>query len=306
MASTLLTFFEQLADKAGIKGNDPELLELLKNPAFTTNIPDELGNSLNKNLISLADARDNHPAIKAHYFAQFSHNLEKSWEKSISDLDLDSETLEELNSDRMVTAKFHNLGGRLKSYIDAKTKNPSKAAPKEVESLNTTINELNEKLRVEKEQRKTDTEKFTNENKELKKGYVLTGKLAMPKTIYDELPSDVRFLSIKNLLEKELQDSNATFVLEENGSLKLQKADGSNYFDENNRQLNADDFINKTLAKHKVLKQSAPINSEQTGITPQSNGQPTTVQSNGKSKINIGSLMEESLKGLEAEPTKMI
>jgi hypothetical protein len=132
----------------------------------------------------------------------------------------------------------------------------------------------------------------------------LNNKTGSVKTIYDELPSDVRAISIKNILEKELQDSNASFILDENGSLKLQKKDGSNYFDENNRQLTVDDFINKTLAKNKILKQSAP-NSELTG-NPPNNGQPPIIPSNGKSKINVSSLMEESLKGLEAEPTKMI
>ena len=306
MASTLLTFFEQLADKAGIKANDPELIELLKNPAFTTTLPETLDSVLNKNLISLADARDNHPAIKAHYFAQFSHNLEKSWDKSISDLNLeDDDVLQELNSDRMVTAKFHNLGGRLKAYMDAKTKNPDKKSPKEVESLNLTINELNEKLRIEKEGRKADNDKSSGEMKTFRTELALNGKTSGLKTIYDTLPSDVRSISIKNILNKELQDSNADFVLDENGNLKLQKKDGSNYFDENNRQLTADDFVSKILAKNKILVQSAP-NSEQTGVTPQSNGQPATVNSNGKSKINVDSLMQESLKGLEASPTVMI
>ena len=135
----------------------------------------------------------------------------------------------------------------------------------------------------------------------------LNSKTSGLKTIYDTLPSDVRGISIKNILHKELQDSNATYVLEENGSLKLQMKDGSNYFDENNRQLTLDDFINKTLAKHKVLKQSAP-NSEQTGGNPAAttHGQPPVVNSSGKSKINVASLMAESLQGLEAEPTKMI
>jgi hypothetical protein len=87
--------------------------------------------------------------------------------------------------------------------------------------------------------------------------------------------------------------------------LKLQKKDGSNYFDENNRQLSVDDFVNKMLAKNKILVQSAP-NSEQPGGSPANNGQPATVNSNGKSKINVASLMAESLQGLEAEPTKMI
>lgn len=303
MASTLLTFFEQLADKAGIGSDTPELVTFLQNPAFTSTVPDELISTFNKNLINLSDARDNHPAIKAHYYAQFSHNLERSWEKSMNDLDLDSEVLEELNADRGIMSKVHNMGERLKKFMDEKTKNPDKKPTKEIESLTTQINELNEKLRVEKEARKVDNEKSLFEKNQMQTENYLGAKIGGIKTIYDELPSEVRYLSIKNLLDKELQDSNADLI-PENKSLKLQKKDGSNYFDENNRQLNVDDFINKTLAKHKVLKQSAP-NSEQPGITP-STGQPTTVNSNGKSKINVSSLMAESLKGLEAEPTKMI
>ena len=300
----LHSFLFSLAEKAGIDPKDAGLTEILSNAALdNVELSKDLESSINKSLLSVVDAKNNHPEIKTHYFAEIMANVDRSLDDFYREAGLDQKVIDEVSKERSSTKRIALLGTKLKEVIENASKSTKKAP--EVDSLNQQINDLNEKLRVEKEGRKADNDKAKGEMNTFKTELNLNNKTGSVKTIYDELPSDVRAISIRNILEKELQDSNASFILDENGSLKLQKKDGSNYFDENNRQLTVDDFINKTLAKNKILKQSAP-NSEQTGGSPANNGQPTTVQSNGKSKINIGSLMEESLKGLEAEPTKMI
>ena len=302
----LANFIKDLAEKAGMNINDEAIIaDVFSNVEFQKFlIPEQITNGINRSLVSLADAKNNHPAIKSHYFGEFMGNLDRGLESGYEEAGFDQDTINELNKEKSSTRRVALAFAKAKELRE-KESATNKKPSEQIVSLNQTITDLNEKLRIEKEGRKTDNDTSTGKIQNLEQGYILTGKVGGIKTIYDELPSEVRFLSVKNLLDKELQDSNATLILE-NGSLKLQKKDGSNYFDENNRQLNVDDFINKTLAKHKVLKQSAPNSELSGGNLAATNGQPTVVNGNGKSKINIGSLMEESLKGLEAEPTKMI
>jgi hypothetical protein len=300
----LHSFLFSLAEKAGIDPKDAGLTEILSNQALdNVELSKELESAINKSLLSVVDAKNNHPEIKTHYFAEIMANVDRSLDDFYREAGLDQKVIDEVSKERSSTKRIALLGTKLKEVIE-KAGTSTKKAP-ELDSLNQQINDLNEKLRVEKEGRKADNDKATGEMKTFRTELALNSKTSGLKTIYDTLPSDVRGISIKNILNKELQDSNADLVLDDNGNLKLQKKDGSNYFDENNRQLSVDDFVNKMLAKNKILVQSAP-NSEQPGGSPANNGQPTTVNSSGKSKINVSALMAESLQGLEAEPTKMI
>jgi hypothetical protein len=300
----LHSFLFSLAEKAGIDPKDAGLTEILSNAALdNVELSKELESAINKSLLSVVDAKNNHPEIKTHYFAEIMANVDRSLDDFYREAGLDQKVIDEVSKERSSTKRIALLGTKIKEVVE-KAGTSTKKAP-ELDSLNQQINDLNDKLRIEKEGRKADNDKATGEMKTFRTELALNSKTSGLKTIYDTLPSDVRGISIKNILNKELQDSNADLVLDDNGNLKLQKKDGSNYFDENNRQLSVDDFVNKMLAKNKILVQSAP-NSEQPGGSPANNGQPTTVNSSGKSKINVSALMAESLQGLEAEPTKMI
>ena len=301
----LHSFLFSLAEKAGIDPKDAGLTEILSNAALdNVELSKDLESSINKSLLSVVDAKNNHPEIKTHYFAEIMANVDRSLDDFYREAGLDQKVIDEVSKERSSTKRIALLGTKLKEVIENASKSTKKAP--EVDSLNQQIDALNNQLRIEKEGRQADNDRAKGEMNTFKTELNLNNKTGSVKTIYDELPSDVRAISIRNILEKELQDSNASFILDENGSLKLQKKDGSNYFDENNRQLTVDDFINKTLAKNKILKQSAPPKSEFPGGDPANPGQPPIIPNNGKSKINVDSLMAESLQGLEAEPTKMI
>ena len=298
-------FIKDLAEKAGFDSNDQGLIDFLSHTELNKiEIASEITTGINKSLISLNEAKNNHPTIKSHYFGEFMSNLDRGLDDAYVEAGLDADTVAELNKEKSSTKRVGLLGKKVKEIIETSSKTSKKPSEAEA-SLNQQINDLNEKLRQEKEARKTEGETSKAQMNKFRTGLILNGKTGSLKTVYDNLPGEVRTTTIETLLNKELQDSNATFVLEENGNLKLQKQDGSNYFDESNRQLNVDDFISKTLAKHKVLVQSAP-NSENTGAPAQTNGQPAQVTGGQKSRINVSSLMAESLQGLEAEPTKMI
>lgn len=304
--ANVANFIKELAEKAGYDTTDQKMIDFLSHTELNKiEIASEITGGINKNLISLPEAKNNHPTIKSHYFGEFMSNLDRGLDDAYAEAGLDVETVAELNKEKSSTKRVGLLGKKVKEIIESSSKTSKKPSEAEA-SLNQQINDLNEKLRQEKEARKTESETSKAQMNKFRTGLILNGKTGSLKTVYDNLPGEVRTTTIETLLNKELQDSNANLVLDEEGNvLKLQKRDGSNFFDENNRQLSVDDFINKTLAKHKVLVQSAP-NSEQPGAPAQTNGQPAQVTGGQKSRINVSSLMAESLQGLEAEPTKMI
>lgn len=230
----LHSFLFALAEKAGIDPKDAGLTEILSNQALdNVEITKELESAINKSLLSVVDAKNNHPEIKTHYFAEIMANVDRSLDDFYREAGLDQKVIDEVSKERSSTKRIALLGTKVKDIVE-KAGTLTKKAP-EIDSLNQQINALNEQLRVEKEGRKADNEKAKGEMNTFKTELNLNNKTGSLKTIYDELPSDVRSISIKNILEKELQDSNASLILDENGSLKLQKKDGSNYFDENNR-----------------------------------------------------------------------
>lgn len=306
-------FLKELAEKAGIDENNEKLIDLLAHTELNKiELPVEITRPINQNLLSIEDAKNNHPKVKTHYFAEIMSNVDRSLLKLYELLGLEDELVEELNTEKSSTKRIALLGEKLKTVMEAKGAAGEGKASKNEATLKAKVDELNEQLRVEKEARKKEGDAHKTELNNFKISTAVTGKVGGLKTIYDNLPSDVRVTTLNTLLNKELQDNEAVLVLNEDGSLKLQKKDGTNYFDENNRQVSVDDFINKSLAKHKILQQSpaapaAAANNNGAGET-QNNGQATNVNAGQQGKkVDASALFGESMSGLETDTSpKMI
>lgn len=317
MATNLSSFLQQLADKAGVDQNDKALIDFLAHTELNRiNISDDLAGTINKNLLSLDDAKNNHPVVKTHYFAEVMSNVDRALGKLYQKLELEQDDIDELARETSSTKRIALVGDKISEILQSKIAEASKGHPKaneQVQSLQAQVNDLNEKLRIEKEARSKEKGDFENNLSDFKKRTGLMQKVSALKTIYDDLPVEVRNTTLETLVNKELQDSGVQFILDENGNLKPQKKDGSNFFDENNRLVSADDLIQRTLAKHKILKQSAPAPPARSGepapATPgANNGQPARVDGGGQNGAStIAALINESLQSLETvNPTEVV
>ena len=76
------------------------------------------------------------------------------------------------------------------------------------------------------------------------------------KTIYDELPADIKTATMEALINKALQDKNADLTVDDNGNLVLLSKDGSNVFGSNHVQLTPQSFLDQSFAP--ILKVSGP------------------------------------------------
>jgi hypothetical protein len=169
-------------------------------------------------------------------------------------------------------------------------------------ALQRQVDDLNNQLRLEKEGRATEKTGFEKNLSNFKIESLLSTRVSALKTIYDTLPPDVRNTTLKTILDKELQNTDVNLVLDANGNLVVQKKDGSNYYDENNRLVTADSFIQSSLAKNKILSQApAPPKPGEKGQPEPGQQNQITIPAGGGQKPSIDhkSLMEESLKAFD-------
>jgi hypothetical protein len=253
MPKTLTAFINELATKAGIATTEQKLVDLLAHTELNRiTIPDELETSFNQSLLSVADAKNDHPVIKQHYFGEIMSNVDRALKKvyEANDDIFDDDVVAELNKETSSTKRIAKVAEKLKEKL--------KAAPptddKDKTALQKQIDDLNEKLRVEKESTvqklKEKDEKFT---KHLVDSDINT-RLATRKTIYDNLPGDAKLAALRTLAEVEAQKLGLKYEVDPaTNKTILKKADGSNYYDDNNKLVDLDGFIDRTLSANKVL-----------------------------------------------------
>lgn len=301
---TLDKFLLLLAEKAGLTAADPKLAGLLAHTELSRiNVEGEVETALNQNLLSLTDAKNNHPAIKGHYFAEIMANVDRSLNDVYTQVGFSAEEIAEFNKERSSTKRIPLVTAKLKEKLAA---TPGDKTDKDATALRTQIDSLNAELASAKTALTTKESEFNGKLKAIQTGSKLEGKLGAVKTIYDTLDSSVRNLSLTTLLNNELQNNAAEIQLDESGNLKLAKKDGSNYYDENNRPVTIDDFINKTLTKNKLLPQNPGEQQQQQQQQSQQQNPGGSGSGDSTKKANVGNVYKNALASLQTNPTTVI
>lgn len=238
-------FLNALAIKAGLKPDDETLKNVLSAPDLAKiNIPDELVTKMDAGLLNIDAAKNNHPDIKRKYFAEAYDGVDAE----ILKLPVDAEVLDILKQEKSTTKKLALLVEKLKS-----TK-PADAG--EVTPLKTKINELQQQLAQLAEAKAGLEKKHLEDIRNMKMDIILESEISSRKTIYDDLDPAIKKMTLKSILDKNLQDSNAALTLDDNGNLVLLGKDGTNVFGSDHRQLTPKAFLDKSFAS--ILKVSDP------------------------------------------------
>lgn len=250
----LKDFLQAQAKKAGYQIPDG----ILDN-APDYEVADELTKGVDNGLISIADAKNNHPEIRNHYRTEALDTADKTLANVLKKY---PELLEDedIKGERSTYKRIELIAGKIDELVSKK----SGAKPADKAEIQKQIDELHMQLKSANEGRAADKAEYEKSFKDFKKKSGLINKLASFKTIHDELPGEVRATILETLINKELQDNDADLDFDDAGKWSLRKRDGSNFYGENHTQIGADDFIEKTLAKHKQLKVS---NGHQSGAT---------------------------------------
>lgn len=294
----LKDFLTALAKKAGMDTEGATVKDFFS-ALPETEVPEDVQKGIDNSLISLTDAKNNHPEIKNYYQKQSLDGVDKVLNDLLSEYELDETDKQEVINTRSTYQRVPLLTKKIADLITKK----HAADPKDKKAIQQEIDNLHTAIKAEKEGRAADKKEFERIRKDEKingkKNILYSGA----KTIHDDLDPDVRFNIIDSIIKKELQDNQAQFELGENGDTVLLKLDGTNYYGENHQQITPAKFIEQTLAKNKQLKVSSP-NGSNGANTSQNRAYQPPVNGNGQADKNpnaaVIDLNKQALRDIEA------
>ena len=257
----LADIVEKLAKLAGIDAKNDDFVKLIQNKTLAdTSIPEKLQDLFSNALSKLftVEAAKNDPELKKHFTALALNGVDTELEKIIDTYDIDDETKTLLKNTESTYKKVTILPNRLKEkYEKLLTEAKKGKGGEDAEKLKTEITNLNTQLKGLKE---TTVEKIlyekalsdhTNQILDLN-----IKTLISSKPLLESLPRNVAIAAAKQVFDETLGQKKLK-VVNDNGNVKLQTSEGTDYF-ENNEAVTVDKFTDKILADNKLLQVSKP------------------------------------------------
>lgn len=249
----LKDFITALAKKAGYD-TESETAKPFFAALPDTEVPEDIHKGIDNSLISLTDAKNNHPEIKNYYQKQSLDGVDKVLNELLAEYELDENDKQEVINTRSTYQRVPLLTKKIADLVAKK----NSADPKDKKAIQQEIDNLHAAVKAEKEGRAADKKSFDDQMVSYKIKSRIDAALSPFKTIHDDQDPDVRSTILNTFLQKELQDNQAKFALDDQGNFILIKNDGTNYYGENHQQITPVKFIEQTLAKTKQLKVSSP------------------------------------------------
>lgn len=272
----ILDLINTLATKAG-KQNEQAIKDLLSRADLQNiDLSDEVANAINNSLLTVDGAKNN-PLLKSHFTALALGSADTEILNTIKTLELGDEVEREITGTANTYEKQRKLTAKLKETVDALKAAKGDGNGKDIEKYTTQINNLNAQISQLKEstvaKSELDTLKKQHESQLIDLG--IGTKLSGFKYANDKVPAKVNVITAKSILTDALKDKKAIVIRDENGDLKLKRADDPalDFYDESQKAVSFDDFTNKILAENKLLAVS--------GVTPNTQHQ-QVIPSGGK------------------------
>lgn len=286
-------FLNSLAAKSGIPTNNQALIDLLsKSELANTELPDELANPINGNLMSLESAKNN-PTLKHHFTALALNGFDSQILNSAKTFGIDDTA--DLEAEKNTYEKYSKLMAKLQSHTEKLKSAKGEGDAKSVEKYTREINELNQKLssfsetHVPKSELDALKKSHDGELTTMLKRQFLSGK----KYANDKLDAETNIEVAQTMLDRELA-SKGIVIVKDGISLKLKRASDVNldYFDEQNRAVSFEGFADSFLAGKNLLAVSSP---QQPSVQQQ------TIQTTAGNNAEYAAAIAASLSGLEGK-----
>ena len=270
----LADIIEKLAKLAGIDAQNDDFLKLIQNKILAdTSIPEKLQDLFSNALSKLftIEAAKNDPELKKHFTALALNGVDTELEKIIDTYDLDNETKTLLKNTESTYKKVTILPNRLKEKYEQLLAEAKKGkGGEDTEKLKTEITNLNTQLKELKEStvEKNLYEKALSDH--ANQIFDMSIKtLISSKPLLESLPRNVVIAAAKQVFDETLGQKKLK-VVNDNGNIKLQTSEGTDYF-ENNEAITIDKFTDKLLADNKLLQ----VSGGDSAITSQGDNSPS-------------------------------
>lgn len=245
----LSEFIKSLIVKAGGNAEDEKIKTALAAVDANAELGEEIATTIDRGLISLESAKNNHPDIKKHYTALALNGLDTELERLMEDEKLGDDIVAELKAEKSSTKRAAMLTKKIKE-LEASKVNSGKEATK---ALNEQITELNNKLRAEKDSINGIKTEYEAKLRSKDMHYAKRDLMAGYKTIHDGLDAETRNIIINAIIDKNMKSRGLQWELDGNGNFVIQTKEGNNAFTEDNRQMTPKIFLDKVMADEKLL-----------------------------------------------------
>jgi len=297
MPQTIGEVINNLALKAGILADNPDLKSLLASEQLANvQVPDALIADIDKGLLNIDAAKNNHPDIKKKYFADAYDGMDKQLLALVANDTFDENDLAEIKAESSTSKKQALIVSKLKA-----AKKADKGANND--EWNKKIADANEAARLAKEEVVKVKTEYEGKIKGIHLDSALNNALGEYKTIFDDLPAGAKKASLRAIIEQGLQDKNAKLEVDEHGNMRIVGIDGSNVFGSNHVQLTVKSFLDQTIAPTlKVNGGPAPAAPHNPPNIPA----PTGATGNEAGNALVKSLNDQAIAALSAPATSLM
>lgn len=241
------TWISELADIAGY--DKSKLIDLL---SVNAQIPDDLINAVNSNLMTLDTAKNN-IELKKYFHAQALNGIDAELKNVLTELELDDDSRQAIESE---TSSYKRVSKSLKLVKELEAKKLQANTKGEKTELQKEIDRLNNEIKTTKLQMQEKENEFNYKLESTLTEYQLNSILSSKNYAFGDMPKDVLTLTAKNLLQSALT-AKGVKIVRENDNLKLVRAEAPDLdYRENNTPVNIGDFVDRVLADNKLLKVS--------------------------------------------------
>lgn len=292
---TVGDFLAKLITKGGGNPADDKFKIFFGNADLVkAEVPDDVATAIDNGLISLKDAKNNHPDIKNHYTALALNGLDDKVNLTMDEWELPEDSKNKIRVDRN---SYNRVSLLLKEVKELEQRKANADKPDKI-AIQKQIDEA--KAESRRYQAEVETAKLdaANQIKDFKLTAARQKLYGGYKTVFDTLEPEAKEAAIDAIITKKLQDTGSHFTFDENGSFVLLKKDGMNFYGDDNKQVNAKQFIEQQLSQNKILAVTAPPTNGSNTQSPPPGQQPNMPPqgSNGNGNNNSGSaLLKEML-----------
>jgi hypothetical protein len=244
------TLLNNLAKKVGFNTDTPAFTELL---SANLELPDDLVSSLESRLFT-EDAAKNNGALKAYFFKQALDGVDNNITRVIEEFQLDEEKRNEILG---IKSTYDRVPALVKT-IQALEAQKAGASRGDKAALQEQINELNrEKAQLVKD-RDTEISKMKAQYEQDFTDSLIKTRIASTNLVVDQFDKPVMEEFAYKFFNQELATADAK-VVQRNGVLKLVKAsdEALDYYADN-KPVTFPEFLDATLAKHKLIAVNKP------------------------------------------------
>jgi hypothetical protein len=235
-----------LASAAGIPASDPSLISFLSNAELATaKVDDGFASKLQSGLLSI-EAAKNHPELKSHYTALALNALDSQ----INELQDEFQIPEDIKAELKLEKSSYKRAGQLVRKVKELEAKKVGADAGDKNKLAQQIDALNSELATIKGQYSNEKNALIESHKKDRIDWELNA-LYNSYDYATQMSKEANTKLAQALVNDEMSKRGLRIENVEN-NLRLATKEGTDFY-ENNQKISIKDFIDKTLATHKVL-----------------------------------------------------